>query len=109
MESEVRQLVGEWSRRWKWMLDDFGSGWPILHRVSASPNSVTIEATETADAQKASASITLENPSPQIASIAPLTIPIGKFSLMVNGALFASARHQLWHYRIGDDTISSAN
>ena len=56
-----------------------------------SPNSVTIEATETADAtKKASASITLENPSPQIASIAPLTIPIGKFSLTVTGALFAS-------------------
>jgi len=63
----------------------------IAPEFPPSPNSVTIVATETADAtKKASASITLENPSPQIASIAPLTIPIGKFSLTVNGALFAS-------------------
>ncbi|HWZ96310.1 MAG TPA: DUF1800 family protein [Candidatus Dormibacteraeota bacterium] len=56
-----------------------------------STNSITITATETADSTKtASSSITLENPTPQISSISPTSIPVGSFKLTINGSHFAS-------------------
>ena len=52
---------------------------------------VTITAVETADATKtADSAVTLENPVPQVASIAPASIPVGAFTLTVNGAHFAT-------------------
>lgn len=55
-----------------------------------SPNSVTITATDATDATKtATSAVTLQNPTPQIASINPTTIPIGSFKLTINGSHFA--------------------
>jgi uncharacterized protein (DUF1800 family) len=52
---------------------------------------VTITAVETADATKtADSAVTLENPVPQVASISPASIPVGAFTLTVNGAHFAT-------------------
>ena len=56
-----------------------------------SSNAITITATETADSTKtANSSVTLENPTPQISSIAPTSIPVGSFKLTINGSHFAS-------------------
>jgi uncharacterized protein (DUF1800 family) len=56
-----------------------------------SPNSITIGAVESSDStKKASTSITLNNPVPQISTAAPPTIQVGTFTLTVNGAHFAN-------------------
>jgi uncharacterized protein (DUF1800 family) len=56
-----------------------------------SANAITIGAVLTADSTKtASSAITLNNPVPQITTVAPLSIPVGSFSLTVNGAHFAA-------------------
>src|SRR5882672_8438703 len=55
-----------------------------------SSNAVTITATQTADATKtAGSSVTLQNPTPQISSVSPASIPVGSFKLTVNGSHFA--------------------
>jgi uncharacterized protein (DUF1800 family) len=52
---------------------------------------LTITAVETADATKtASSAVTLDNPIPQVTTIAPASIPVGAFTLTVNGAHFAT-------------------
>jgi uncharacterized protein (DUF1800 family) len=54
-------------------------------------NRVTVAAAETADASKTSSSIvTLENPIPQISSIAPSSITVGSFNITAKGAHFAA-------------------
>jgi uncharacterized protein (DUF1800 family) len=54
-------------------------------------NLVTITATETADSTKsASSSVTLDNPIPQLTSATPTSIPVGTFTLTINGAHFAT-------------------
>jgi uncharacterized protein (DUF1800 family) len=59
--------------------------------------SLTIAAAETADATKtASSAVTLENPIPQVATIAPTSIPVGAFTLTVNGAHFAAGAKVLF-------------
>ena len=56
-----------------------------------SANAITIGAVATADSTKtASSAITLNNPIPQITTVAPMSIPVGSFSLTVNGAHFAT-------------------
>jgi uncharacterized protein (DUF1800 family) len=52
---------------------------------------LTITAAETADATKTAASaVTLNNPIPQVATITPASIPVGAFTLTLNGAHFAT-------------------
>ena len=56
-----------------------------------SANAIAIGAVLTADSTKtASSAITLNNPVPQITTVAPMSIPVGSFSLTVNGAHFAT-------------------
>jgi uncharacterized protein (DUF1800 family) len=51
---------------------------------------ITVSATETADSSKTAASaVTLDNPIPQVATVAPASIPVGAFALAVSGAHFA--------------------
>ena len=53
-------------------------------------NMVTISATETTNATAtASSAVTLNNPTPQIATVTPTSIPVGAFTLTVNGTNFA--------------------
>src|SRR5882672_4618477 len=55
-----------------------------------SSNAVTITATQTADATKTAGScVTLQNPTPQISSVSPASIPVGSFKLTINGTHFA--------------------
>jgi uncharacterized protein (DUF1800 family) len=52
---------------------------------------VTITAVETADATKtAGSAVTVNNPIPQVTTVAPTTIPVGTFTLTVTGAHFAT-------------------
>jgi uncharacterized protein (DUF1800 family) len=52
---------------------------------------VTITAAETADATKtAGSAVTVNNPIPQVTTVAPTSIPVGTFTLTVNGAHFAT-------------------
>ena len=54
-------------------------------------NVVSVTATEPADSTKsATAAVTLQNPVPQITSLAPTSIPVGSFKLTINGAHFAT-------------------
>jgi uncharacterized protein (DUF1800 family) len=55
-----------------------------------TPNSVSITAAESTDASKsASATLTLQNPAPQVTAISPASIPVGAFTVTVSGAHFA--------------------
>ncbi len=55
-----------------------------------SPNSISIASTETNDTTKsASSAVKLQNPTPQIKSVTPMTIPVGAFTLNITGAHFA--------------------
>ncbi|MDP9339118.1 MAG: DUF1800 domain-containing protein [Acidobacteriota bacterium] len=57
----------------------------------AAATDLTITAVESADATKtASSAVTLDNPIPQVTTIAPTSIPVGSFTLTVNGAHFAT-------------------
>jgi uncharacterized protein (DUF1800 family) len=52
---------------------------------------VTITAVETADATKtAGSAVTVNNPIPQVTTVAPTSIPVGTFTLTVTGAHFAT-------------------
>jgi uncharacterized protein (DUF1800 family) len=54
-------------------------------------NLVTVTATETTDSNAtASSAVTLENPTPQISSVTPSSIPVGNFTLTINGSNFAT-------------------
>jgi uncharacterized protein (DUF1800 family) len=54
-------------------------------------NLVTVTATETTDSTAtASSAVTLENPTPQISSATPSSIPVGNFTLTINGSNFAT-------------------
>jgi uncharacterized protein (DUF1800 family) len=55
-----------------------------------TPNSVSITAAESTDASKsANATLTLQNPAPQVTAISPASIPVGAFTVTVSGAHFA--------------------
>jgi uncharacterized protein (DUF1800 family) len=92
-----------------WSVEGVASGNTTVGTISAAglytaptfpptPNSVTITATETADATKAAnASFTLQNPLPQITSISPASIPVGAFTLAVTGSQFATGAVVQWN------------
>jgi uncharacterized protein (DUF1800 family) len=51
---------------------------------------ITITAVETADATKtAGSAVTVNNPTPRVTTVAPTSIPVGAFTLTLNGAHFA--------------------
>jgi uncharacterized protein (DUF1800 family) len=55
-----------------------------------SSNAITVTAAEKTDSTKtATSAVTLQNPTPQISSISPTSIPLGSFKLTINGAHFA--------------------
>jgi uncharacterized protein (DUF1800 family) len=55
-----------------------------------TPNGVTVGVTETANTTiSATSMVTLNNPTPQIASVTPTSISVGAFTLIVSGANFA--------------------
>jgi uncharacterized protein (DUF1800 family) len=55
-----------------------------------TPNAVTITATEATDISKsANATLTLQNPLPQVTSVSPATLSVGAFSITINGVHFA--------------------
>jgi uncharacterized protein (DUF1800 family) len=70
---------------------------------------LTITAVETADTTKtASSAVTLDNPIPQVATIAPASIPVGAFALTVNGAHFATgAKVQFGSTMLNTTRVSS--
>jgi uncharacterized protein (DUF1800 family) len=84
-----------------WAVNGIAGGSASLGTISAAgqyvapefppaTGSVMVTATETANAAKtASAALTLQNPTPQVATITPTSIPVGAFTITVNGAHFA--------------------
>ena len=55
-----------------------------------TPNSITISAVETSDTRKlGNASATLNNPVPQLTSVAPMSVAQGPFTIMLSGLHFA--------------------
>jgi uncharacterized protein (DUF1800 family) len=55
-----------------------------------SPNTITVAAAETNNSNKSgSASVTLENPTPLISTVSPMSIPVGAFTLTISGQHFA--------------------
>ena len=55
-----------------------------------APNSITISAVETSDTRKlGNAGATLDNPVPQLTTVAPMSITPGSFMITVDGAHFA--------------------
>ena len=84
-----------------WSVNGFTGGNASIGLISASgvysapqfppaSNNVTISATETADATKTASSVVLlENPTPQLVSVTPSSIPVGAFTLTAMGSNFA--------------------
>src|ERR1700688_714983 len=55
-----------------------------------APNSITISAVETSDVRKlGNASATLNNPVPQLTSVAPMSVAQGPFTITLSGLHFA--------------------
>jgi uncharacterized protein (DUF1800 family) len=66
------------------------AGQYVAPEFPPATNAVMVTATETANpAKTASATLTLQNPTPQVVSITPASIPVGAFTITVNGAHFA--------------------
>jgi uncharacterized protein (DUF1800 family) len=56
-----------------------------------TPSTVTVQAALTTDSSKsASGVVTLQNPTPQLTTLTPTSIPVGAFTLNLTGAHFAS-------------------
>ena len=54
------------------------------------PNTITIAAAETNNSKRSgSSAVTLQNPTPLVSSVTPLSIPVGAFSLTISGSQFA--------------------
>lgn len=85
-----------------WAVNGTPGGSPALGVINASGlftapefppagNSVTVSAVVTTDSSRsASSAVTLNNPVPVVASLNPMSIPVGGFTLTVNGAHFAT-------------------
>jgi uncharacterized protein (DUF1800 family) len=85
-----------------WSVNGVAGGNTSMGMISASgvytapqfppaANTITISAAETADATKTGSSgVTLENPTPQLVSITPTSIPVGAFTLTATGTNFAT-------------------
>jgi uncharacterized protein (DUF1800 family) len=89
------------SPAFSWAVNGIAGGGPDTGTISASglytaaqfppaTGPVTVTVSETADAQKtANATLTLQNPVPQITAVTPAPIDIGPFTLTVTGSMFA--------------------
>jgi len=84
-----------------WSVNGTAGGNATLGTISATglytapefppnPNTITIAATETADSTKSgNTQATLGNPTPLLNAVAPLSIPVGAFTLTLTGKQFA--------------------
>lgn len=84
-----------------WSVNGIAGGNATLGTIDASgmytapefppaPNTITISAVETANTRElGNASATLNNPVPQLTSVAPLSVPQGVFSITLTGLHFA--------------------
>jgi uncharacterized protein (DUF1800 family) len=62
-----------------------------------SPNTVAVNAVQSSDATKSgSASLSLQNPTPQLMSLSQTSIPVGSFNITLNGANFAPGANVLF-------------
>jgi len=106
----------------KWLVNGIAGGNSTLgtvdangsYRAPASPpsgNAVTIKAVSNADpAAAASAEVTIGLQPPAIASIVPSTLPLGAFTITLNGARFASGATVLWNGSpLATTYVSAAN
>jgi uncharacterized protein (DUF1800 family) len=67
-----------------------GSGFYTAPEFPPSPNNIKVSATDTVDSSKTgSSAVTLDNPIPILTTVAPLTIPVGPFTLSLTGQHFA--------------------
>ncbi len=56
----------------------------------STPNTITVTAVETNNSKRSgSSTVTLQNPTPVISTVTPMSIPVGAFSLTIIGAHFA--------------------
>jgi uncharacterized protein (DUF1800 family) len=84
-----------------WSVNGLAGGNAMMGLITASgvytapqfppaTNTVTIGVTETVDTTKtASSAVLLENPTPQLVSVTPTSIPVGAFTLTATGTNFA--------------------
>jgi uncharacterized protein (DUF1800 family) len=84
-----------------WTVNGIAGGNPTIGTISAggfytapefppSPNTIKVTATDTVDSSKTgSSAVTLDNPIPILTTVAPLTIPVGPFTLTLSGQHFA--------------------
>ena len=96
------QVTGETTPALSWSVNGVAGGNSTTGTINSSglftapefpptTNAITVSATETANATKtASSTVTLENPTPQITTVAPMSIPVGTFKLTINGTHFAA-------------------
>jgi len=67
------------------------SGVYIAPATLPSPNAVTVQAVSAADSNAAGQSaVTLWNPTPVLASVSPMSVPAGSFSITVTGSSFVN-------------------
>jgi hypothetical protein len=72
------------------------SGVYTAPNIVPSPNTVKVRAVSSADASATGSSpITLQNPVPVLAGIAPVSVPAGAFAITVNGSGFVSGAQVL--------------
>jgi uncharacterized protein (DUF1800 family) len=93
----------------QWQVNGIGGGNAAIGTVDATgsyhapaaapvPNPVTVTAVSNADpAASASAQVLIVAPPPTISSIVPNPIPLGAFSITVNGTKFLSGATVLWN------------
>lgn len=84
-----------------WTVNGVAGGNPTIGTISDSgfytapefppaPNTIKVIATDTVNSSKTgSSAVTLDNPIPVLTTIAPLTIPVGPFTLSLTGEHFA--------------------
>lgn len=84
-----------------WSVNGVAGGSATLGTISATglytapefppnPNTITVTATETSDSTKSgNTQVTLGNPTPLLTAVAPLSIPVGTFTLTLTGKHFA--------------------
>jgi uncharacterized protein (DUF1800 family) len=75
-----------------------GTGFYTAPAVPPPGYVVTVKATSVADPTAfAAGSITVRNPVPNITSVTPSPLPLGPFSITVNGSRFVSGAQVLWN------------
>jgi hypothetical protein len=96
----IATVSGSSNQAVNWQVDGMTGGSAAAGTIEATgkytppaslpnPNTVTVKATSTADATATdSSSVTLLNPIPALASVAPASFPTGAFAITVNGSNF---------------------